>query len=86
MSMEPRHFQEAEARLPDTFAEHSAAYREGFTYALAWAIAGRPAATPERSKDRDCPYGAGSPERDAWFYGWGNGFRHAQREGLLPPD
>ncbi len=86
MTIEQRHFREAEAMLPRIHTDRSAEYREGFIYALAWAIAGRPEATPERSKDRDCPYGTGYAERDAWFYGWGNGFRHAQQIGLIPAD
>lgn len=84
--MKQRHLEEAEAMMPASFAEHSAEYLDGFRYALAWALAGQRGPTEGSSKDTMNHHAPGTPERDAWFYGWGNGFRHAQRAGLIPAD
>ena len=79
MTIEQRHFDEAERMMPRTFSEHSAPYLEGYRYALAWHLAGKPAPTPERSRATACVYESGTAERDAWDFGWGNGFRHGER-------
>ena len=80
------HVAQADAMLTASDGERSAPYRHGYVYALSWALAGRPAPTPERNKDKDNPHPRGSAERDAWLFGWGNGLRHAQRIGLISTD
>lgn len=73
MTIEQRHFDEAERMLTGSFAQHSDAFREGQRYALAWCLAGKPAATSERNRETACPYERGTTERDAWQSGWASG-------------
>jgi hypothetical protein len=80
MTIDPHHFARARELMPDDVREpRSQAFQEGWTYAMAWCLAGRPAPTETRNKDRDCPYPHRSAERDAWFWGWGSGKRVADR-------
>ncbi|WP_280554523.1 hypothetical protein [Halomonas sp. 25-S5] len=71
--IEQRHFDEAERILSGGFAQHSEAFHEGQRYALAWCLAGKPKATPERNRETACPYESGTAERDAWQSGWASG-------------
>lgn len=79
MTIEPHHFDQAERMMPETFSQHSAPYLEGYRYALAWHLAGKPAPTPERNRDTACVYEPGTAEFDAWQFGWGSGYRHGER-------
>lgn len=82
--IEQRHFDEAERILAGGFAQHSEAFHEGQRYALAWCLAGKPKATPERNRETACPYERGTPERDAWQSGWASGHATAVAARLFP--
>jgi len=68
--IEQHHFDEAERMLADSRGRHSEAFHEGRCYAMAWCLAGKPKATPERNRETACPYERGTAECDAWNSGW----------------
>lgn len=74
-----QYFQKAKAMMPRLSADRSTEFREGYIYALAWVLAG---AEP-CDKNRECPYGTGYAERDAWLWGWECAYDHAEKKGLF---
>jgi hypothetical protein len=86
MTIEARHFEQARALVAEHTATRSPEYRAGYTYMLAWHLAGRPAPTEDRCREHDCPHDHGTAQRDAWASGWFDAFHALSAPTALPLD
>lgn len=67
-------------------AASSTALLDGKLEAVAWCLAGKPAATPESNRMVNNPYADGTAERDAWEAGWHQGKALALQLGVVRSD